>query len=84
MLPNGNNPPIRDMTDGVRYHFFSGIGRGIVFTRQGLSGAPDQFLPITVPSNAKGKEMKAHITNTTTYSKIKFSKPAMLLVTATN
>lgn len=66
ILPKGSNPPIRAMTDGVRYHFFSGIGRGIVFTLHGLFGAPLQFLPTTVPKRARGKEMKAHRMKTTT------------------
>ena len=66
MLPKGKSPPIIETTDGVRYHFFSGIGRGMVFTRHGLFGAPLQFLPTTVPRRARGKEMKAHITKTTT------------------
>lgn len=66
MLPNGRSPPITDTTDGVRYHFFSGIGRGMVFTRHGLLGAPLQFLPITVPRRARGKEIKAQMTKTTT------------------
>jgi len=66
MLPKGSSPPIRETTEGVRYHFFSGMGRGIVFTRQGLFRAPLQFLPTTVPRSARGKEMKAQMTNTTT------------------
>ncbi|MCI28960.1 hypothetical protein A2U01_0050164 [Trifolium medium] len=66
MLPKGSNPPIRETTEGVRYHFFSGMGRGIVFTRHGLFGAPLQFLPTTVPRSARGKEMKAQMTKTTT------------------
>lgn len=66
MLPKGSNPPIRDITDGVRYHFFSGIGRGIVLTRHGLFGDPLQFRPTTVPRSARGKEIKAQMTNTTT------------------
>jgi len=66
MLPKGSSPPIRETTDGVRYHFFSGMGRGMVFTRHGLFGAPLQFLPTTVPRSARGKEIKAHITKTTT------------------
>lgn len=66
MLPKGSNPPITETTDGVRYHFFSGIGRGMVLTRHGLLGAPLQFLPTTVPRRAKGKEIKAQMTKTTT------------------
>ena len=66
ILPKGSSPPMRETTDGVRYHFFSGIGRGMVFTRQGLFGAPLQFLPTTVPRSARGKEMKAQMTKTTT------------------
>lgn len=52
--------------DGVRYHFFSGIGRGIVFTRHGLFGEPLQFLPTTVPKSARGNEINAQMMNTTT------------------
>jgi hypothetical protein len=66
MLPKGRSPPINEITEGVRYHFLSGIGRGIVFTRQGLFGAPLQFLPTTVPKSTRGKEMKAQRTNMTT------------------
>lgn len=66
MLPKGSRPPIKETTDGVRYHFFSGMGRGMVLTRQGLFGAPLQFLPTTVPRSARGKEMKAQMTKTTT------------------
>lgn len=55
-----------ETTEGVRYHFFSGIGRGMVFTRQGLFGAPLQFLPTIVPRSARGKEMNAQIMKTTT------------------
>lgn len=66
MLPKGRSPPISETTDGVKYHFFSGIGRGMVLTRQGLLGTPLQFLPTTVPRSANGKEMKAQITKTTT------------------
>lgn len=66
MLPKGSNPPMSETTDGVRYHFFMGIGRGIVFTRHGLLGAPLQFLPTTVPRRASGKEIKAQMTKTTT------------------
>lgn len=66
MLPKGRSPPINDTTDGVRYHFFSGIGRGMVFTRHGLFGAPLQFLPTTVPRSASGNDMNAQIMKTTT------------------
>lgn len=66
MLPNGSRPPIKEITDGVKYHFFTGIGRGMVLTRHGLFGAPLQFLPTTVPRRAKGKEMNAQMTKTTT------------------
>jgi hypothetical protein len=38
--PKGSRPPMMLMTVGLRYHFFSGMGRGIVFTRHGLSGTP--------------------------------------------
>jgi hypothetical protein len=66
MLPKGSKPPMIETTRGVRYHFFSGIGRGMVFTRQGLLGDPLQFLPTTVPNKASGKEMNAQRTNMTT------------------
>lgn len=66
MLPKGSSPPMREMMDGVKYHFFSGIGRGMVLTLQGLFGAPLQFLPTTVPRRAKGKEIKPQMTKTTT------------------
>lgn len=38
---------MREMTHGFRYHRLSGIGEGIRFTLQGLSGKPFQFLPTT-------------------------------------
>lgn len=66
MLPKGRRPPIKEITDGVRYHFFSGIGRGMVLTRHGLFGVPLQFLPTTVPRSARGNEIKAQITKITT------------------
>jgi len=66
MLPKGSNPPKRAITGGVRYHCFLGIGLGIVLTRQGLSGTPLQLRPTIVPRRAKGKEMKAQMTNITT------------------
>jgi hypothetical protein len=66
ILPKGRSPPKSATAQGLRYHFFSGMGRGMVFTRHGLSGTPLQFLPKTVPSSTNGKEMNAQITNTTT------------------
>ncbi|KAM0003159.1 hypothetical protein Hdeb2414_s0296g00859871 [Helianthus debilis subsp. tardiflorus] len=51
---------------GVRYHFFSGIGRGIVITRHGLLGATLQFRSTTVPRRARGKDMKTQMTKTIT------------------
>lgn len=66
ILPNGNKPPIKETTDGVKYHFFSGIGLGMVFTLHGLFGAPLQFLPTTVPTRARGKDMNVQMTRTTT------------------
>lgn len=66
MLAKGRRPPTREITDGLRYHFFSGIGRGIFLTRHGLFGVPLQFLPTTVPRRDRGKEIKAQITRTTT------------------
>lgn len=66
MLPKGRRPPTIEITDGLRYHFFSWIGRGIVLTRHGLFGAPLQFLPTTVPRSVRGNEIKAQITKTTT------------------
>lgn len=66
MLPNGSRPPMIATTVGVRYHFFCGIGRGMVFTRHGLSGTPLQLRPTTVPARHSGNEMNAQIRNTTT------------------
>lgn len=40
MDPKGRSPPRTEITSGVRYHFFAGMGRGMDLTRQGLSGAP--------------------------------------------
>ena len=40
------------------YHFFSGIGRGTVFTLHGTFGAPFRFLPSTVPTRVNGRMTK--------------------------
>lgn len=66
MEPNGSNPPRREIQFGVRNHGASGMGRGIALTRHGLSGAPDQLRPMTVPKSTSGNEMQDHITNITT------------------
>ena len=47
MEPKGSRPPIRAITLGCRYHFFAGMGEGMRFTRQGLSGWPAQLRPTT-------------------------------------
>ena len=38
MLPNGSRPPMMLMTAGLRYHFFWGMGEGIRFTLQDVTG----------------------------------------------
>ena len=47
MEPKGSRPPMSAMTLGRRYHWRSGMGDGILFTRHGLSGSPFQLRPIT-------------------------------------
>ena len=47
MDPKGSRPPMRAITLGLRYHCRSGMGEGIRFTLQGLSGSPFQLRPIT-------------------------------------
>ena len=43
-----------------------GDDSGMVILRRRLFGAPLQFLPTTIPRSARGKEMKAQMTKTTT------------------
>ena len=50
MDPKGSRPPMRAITVGLRYHCRSGMGEGIRFTLQGLSGSPFQLRPITCAS----------------------------------
>ena len=66
MDPNGSKPPATLIQFGVRNHGASGMGRGIALTRHGLSGAPFQLRPMTVPKSTSGKEMQDHMTNMTT------------------
>jgi hypothetical protein len=40
MDPNGSSPPAAATAQGVRYQGLTGMGLGMRFTRQGLSGAP--------------------------------------------
>lgn len=53
------------------YHFFSGIGRGTAFTRQGKFGWPDRFLPRIVPTRFSGRMTKKQIQQTATCRKDK-------------
>lgn len=55
MDPKGNTPPKNIITKGSMNHFFSGIGRGTAFTRQGWSACPSRLRPTTVPTNVSGK-----------------------------
>lgn len=55
-------PPVLDHT----YHFFSGMGRGTAFTRQGKFGCPDKFLPRIVPTRFSGRMTKKQIQQTAT------------------
>ena len=43
------------------HHFFSGIGRGTAFVRQGSLGSPLIFLPKTVPTAVNGKIINKQI-----------------------
>jgi hypothetical protein len=61
MDPNGKIPPRKTNEQGSRNHFFSGIGRGTVLTRQGVSGCPIRFLPNMVPIKFNGKIMNKAI-----------------------
>lgn len=56
---------------GNTYHFFSGIGRGTAFTRQGKFGWPDRFLPRIVPTRFSGRMTKKQIQQTATCRKQK-------------
>ena len=67
MDPKGSRPPMMAMTWGVRYHFFRGMGRAMVFTRQGLSGVPLQLRPTMAPMVARGREMNAQMMRTTSW-----------------
>ena len=54
MEPKGSRPPMRAITQlACRYHCRSGMGEGILFTLQGLSGIPFQFRPITYAHTGK-------------------------------
>lgn len=53
------------------YHFFSGMGRGTAFTRQGKFGWPDRFLPRIVPTRFSGRMTKKQIQQTATCRKDK-------------
>lgn len=66
MEPNGNTPPSKMIINGSINHFFSGIGLGTAFTRQGKSGCPSRFRPTTVPTSVNGKITKKQIQVTTT------------------
>jgi hypothetical protein len=59
--PKGNIPLAKMITLGSMNHFFSGIGRGTAFVRQGLSATPLIFLPRTVPAAVNGKIMNRQI-----------------------
>ena len=52
--PNGNTPAAGMTKLGSAYHGASGIGRGILLTRQGGSYLPLQCLPKMVPATDKG------------------------------
>jgi len=58
MDPKGRMPPRMTMTHDSKYHFFSGMARGIGLTRHGKSGLPDQLRPTTVPRSVSGKMRK--------------------------
>jgi hypothetical protein len=47
--PNGKTPPNATMTGISMNHFFSGIGLGTAFTRQGLSDCPLKLRPEKFP-----------------------------------
>lgn len=55
--------------DRNAYHFFSGIGLGTAFTRQGKLGWPDRFLPRIVPTRFSGRMTKKQMQQTATCSK---------------
>ena len=52
--PNGKTPAAGMTKLGSAYHGASGIGRGILLTRQGESYLPLQFLPKIVPATDNG------------------------------
>jgi len=67
--PKGKIPPSIIITNGSMNHFFSGIGRGTAFTRQGASGVPARFRPRIVPTSVNGSitNMQIHVTATCIY-----------------
>jgi hypothetical protein len=60
--PNGSSPEAGMINDGLAYQGEVGIGRGILFTRQGLSDLPIQCLPNIVPAIDSGKETEHQMT----------------------
>ena len=52
MDPKGRRPPMRAITLGRRYHFLWGMGEGMRFTRQGLSGLQQPSLTQQMRSEA--------------------------------
>lgn len=68
MDAKGRTPPAAMITKGSAYQTFSGIGRGIGFTRQGKSGLDPQFLPTMAPSNVSGKHRKSQIASIASYT----------------
>jgi hypothetical protein len=67
--PKGKTPPRTTITAGSMNHFFSGIGRGTAFIRQGKSGWPAKLRPSTVPTSVNGRitNMHMHVTATCEY-----------------
>lgn len=70
--PNGRIPPSIMITRGSMNHFFSGIGLGTAFTRQGASGVPARFRPRIVPTKVNGKitNIQIHVTATWTNTEL--------------
>lgn len=64
--PKGRIPPSMIITNGSINHFFSGIGRGTAFTRQGASGVPAKLRPKIVPTSVSGNitNIQIHVTAT--------------------
>lgn len=71
------NPPV---SGPPPYHFFSGIGRGTAFTRQGKLGWPERFLPRIVPTRFSGRMTKKQIQQTATCRKQKVDHPSLILI----